>query len=201
MPVNIHGKDYKTVAERVNEFRQQEEYKHYSILTDIIRWDGDDVVIRAQIVDGDKVLATGIAHEVRGATNINKTSHVENCETSAIGRALASLGLAGTEYASADEVSTAVINQAVLEAEKRYAGHTQAILKHYESIMAIKVGIAAADTEGYSAAAEEWFTLDDDVKRALWIAPTKGGVFTTKERETIQKKEFREAYYGTDAAA
>lgn len=201
MPVKLHGKDYKTVAERVNEFRAHDDYKDHSILTDIIRWEGDDVVIRAEISKDGVVVATGIAHEVRGATNINKTSHVENCETSAIGRALAALGFAGTEYASADEVSTAVINQAVQDAEKRFAQHTQAVLQHYESIMAIKVGIAAQDADGLSTASEEWFQLDDDTKRALWVAPTKGGVFSTKEREAIQSSEFRQAYYGPDQAA
>jgi hypothetical protein len=200
MPVKIHNKEYKTVAERVNEFHSIDAYKGWSIETDIHSMNGDQCIIKALVKDAEgRIRGTGLAHEVQGSTNINKTSHVENCETSAIGRALANIGLAGTEYASADEVSTAVINQAVQEAEKRFARHTRACLSHYESIMAIKQGIA---TEGFSEAAEEWFGLNDDVKADLWLAPSRGGVFTTKEREVMQSAEFRESYYGgaSDAA-
>lgn len=196
MPIKIHNKDYKTVVERVNEFRQSEDYKHWSIETEIFRFEGADCIIRAIIKDshGD-VKATGFAHEVQGSTNINKTSHVENCETSAIGRALAALGLAGTEYASGDEVGTAIINQAVKEALEKSKRLLDAVLQYHSSVMAIKEGIATGEL---SAAAEEWFTLDNEVKAALWLSPTAGGCFTTKEREAIGSTEFRQAYYGDD---
>ena len=58
-----------------------------------------------------RLLATGFAEEVRAASKINRTSALENAETSAVGRALAALGLAGTEYASADEVANAITQQ------------------------------------------------------------------------------------------
>lgn len=61
------------------------------------------------------------------------------------------------------------------------------------SIQAIKDGIDAGDL---STAAEAWFELSDDDKRGIWVAPTKGGPFTTKEREVIKSTEFREAFYG-----
>ena len=64
------------------------------------------------------------------------------------------------------------------------------------SIDTIKKGIA--DNE-LSAAAEAWFELSKDEMKGLWIAPSKGGVFTTKEREVIKTTEFREAYYGVAA--
>lgn len=199
MPVQIHGKDYKTVAERVNEFHDSDKYDGWSIETEILSMDNGQCIIRAVVKDETgRIRGTGLAHEVQGSTNINKASHVENCETSAIGRALANIGLAGTEYASADEVSTAVINQAVQDAEKRFAKHTRAALQYYESIMAIKQHIAE---DQLSHGAEEWFNLDDEVKAALWLAPSKGGVFTTKEREVMQSAEFRESYYGTGEAA
>lgn len=112
MTVKIHGKDYKTVAERVDEFRTSEEYKGWSIVTQIISNDNEFVVIEACIGDKDgKVIANGHAQEKYGSTNINQTSALENCETSAIGRALACLGLAGTEFASADEVANAINQQ------------------------------------------------------------------------------------------
>jgi hypothetical protein len=192
MPVNIHGKDYFTVAERVHAFR--EAAPDLTIETEIVRWEGDDVVVKASISDNGKLIATGLAHEVRGSTNINKTSHVENCETSAIGRCLAAFGLGGTEYASADEVANAIAQQNSGPSEKEIKEllieNTQTILKYAESILAIKAGIALED---YSTAAEEWFSLTDEDKMILWKAPSKGGVFTTKEREIMKSAEFREA--------
>jgi hypothetical protein len=59
---------------------------------------GADVcVIRAELWLEDVCIATGYAEEVRGAGNVNRTSHVENCETSAVGRALANAGMAGSD--------------------------------------------------------------------------------------------------------
>lgn len=193
MPIKIHNKDYKTVVERVNEFRNDERYEHFSIETKITRFEDPDCIIKATIRNqSGMAVAVGHAHEVRGSTNINKTSHVENCETSAIGRALAALGFAGTEYASGDEVGTAVINQAVKEATDKLKSLVQALLKHSDSVMAIKVGIASKELSG---AAEEWFTLPDEIKAELWMAPSKGGCFSTSELDTIKSAEFRQAYY------
>jgi hypothetical protein len=192
MPVNIHGKEYHTVAERVSAFRAK--HPDLSIETEIVRWEGDDVVVKASISNDGKIIATGLAHEVRGSTNINRTSHVENCETSAIGRCLAAFGLGGTEYATADEVANAITQQNSGPSEKEInellIENTQTMLRYAESILAIKAGIALED---YSTAAEEWFSLTDDDKTILWKAPSKGGAFTTKEREIMKSKEFREA--------
>ena len=193
MPVNIHGKEYHTVAERVHAFREVS--PDLTIETEIVRWEGDDVVVKASISDNGKLIATGLAHEVRGSTNINRTSHVENCETSAIGRCLAAFGLGGsTEYASADEVANAIAQQQEKEIQSRInellIENTQTILKYAESVLAIKAGIALKD---YSTASEEWFSLTDEDKTILWKAPSKGGVFTTEEREIMKSKEFREA--------
>jgi hypothetical protein len=195
MPVNIHGKEYFTVAERVSAFRDTS--PDLTIETEIVRWEGDDVVVKASISDHGKLIATGLAHEVRGSTNINRTSHVENCETSAIGRALAAFGLGGTEYATADEVANAITQQNSGPSEKEInellIENTQTMLKYAESIMAIKAGIALDD---YSTASEEWFSLTDEDKAILWKAPSKGGAFTTKEREIMKSTEFREANGG-----
>jgi len=68
----------------------------------------------------------------------------------------------------------------------------EAIKKHFDTIYAIKNGIAVDEFE---SAAEAWFELDDQEKGSLWIAPTKGGIFTKEERETIRSKPFRQAYY------
>ena len=109
MSVNIHGKEYFTVAERVGEIHHATQGK-LSITTEIISNDDVEVIMKATIhMDGE--LYTGHALERHGSTMINKTSALENCETSAIGRALAAAGYAGTEYASADEVANAISNQ------------------------------------------------------------------------------------------
>ena len=107
--VNIHGKQYKTVALRVNEFRK--DHPAFGLETELVQ-NTDLVIMKALIKDeSGRVIATGYAEEKRNSTNINKTSALENCETSAIGRALAAFGLAGEEYASADEVANAINQQ------------------------------------------------------------------------------------------
>ena len=90
--VNIRGKDYQTVPFRVGKFR--EKHPEYTIETQLILQDEEKVIMKALIFDGDKMLATGYAEEIRGSSNINQTSALENCETSAIGRCLAALGMA-----------------------------------------------------------------------------------------------------------
>lgn len=108
--VNIRGKEYKTVALRVQEFRDQ--FKDYALVTDVIQLDQDQCVIKATVLNElNRVIATGLAQEFRKASQINGTSYVENCETSAIGRALACLGLGGQEFASANEVLNAIHQQ------------------------------------------------------------------------------------------
>jgi len=112
--VNIHGKEYKTVAKRVQEFRETETYKGWSIMTEIVKIDDDQCVMKASVISPEsKIIATGHGCEFKASSQINKTSYVENCETSAIGRALACLGLGGTEFASANEVANAIHQQTV----------------------------------------------------------------------------------------
>ena len=114
--VRIHGKQYKTVALRVSEFR--ENFKDHALITELVSKDGSIITMKASVLnDKDRVIGTGYAEEDRSNGMINKTSALENCETSAIGRALASIGLAGEEYASANEVQNA-IHQQSKESEK-----------------------------------------------------------------------------------
>lgn len=118
--VNIHGKEYTTVAKRVQDFRNSEETGTFTIETELVERTDTDVVMKAIIRNEEgRIIATGYAEEQRSASMINKTSALENCETSAIGRALAAFGLAGTEYASADEVAQAIHEQKqVLKTER-----------------------------------------------------------------------------------
>ena len=110
---NIRGKKYAEVNERIKFFRQEEQYKHWSLITEFPVLDSEQCVCKASIADTEhRIIATGHAHEVQGSSNINKTSFVENCETSAIGRALAMLGIGiDTSIASANEVSDAIAKQ------------------------------------------------------------------------------------------
>ena len=123
MPVNIHGKDYVTVNERLAEFRKGE--RTLGLETEIIEHKaGEYIVMKAIIRDRvnianenlDIIVATGFAMEYRDdkKSMVNSTSYVENCETSAWGRALANFGI-GIEgsVASADEVQMAVRSQPV----------------------------------------------------------------------------------------
>ena len=111
--VDIHGKEYKTVILRVNEFREScRSSDGWGITTELLFHDKERVIVRASIVDpGGRVVGSGLAEEYRNATKINQTSALEVAETSAIGRALASIGLGGEEYASADEVLNAIKGQ------------------------------------------------------------------------------------------
>lgn len=80
---------------------------------------------------------------------------------------------------------------------ERYKFINKSIIEHCGVINVIKYGI---EIEMLADAAESWFNLSDDEKKALWIAPTKGGPFTTAEREVIKSREFRIAHFGEDDA-
>jgi hypothetical protein len=113
--VNIHGKQYKTVALRVNEFRDDPKNAGYGLITEVLERNEIVVVVRASVVNDKGVtVATGHAEEYRDdkKSTVNKTSALENAETSAIGRCLSAYGLAGTEFASADEVAHAITSKA-----------------------------------------------------------------------------------------
>ena len=117
---NIKGKQYAEVHERIKHFRGEPNYASLGINTEVLEWDKnkEEIIIRATIYDTNRdigrILASGIAHERRDDKQsfVNKTSYVENAETSAIGRALACMGI-GIEdaYASAFEVANAIAQQ------------------------------------------------------------------------------------------
>jgi hypothetical protein len=88
--------DYEPVAAR--HARWLADHPNGRTITHMISAPGADIcVIRAELWLEDICIATGYAEEVRGAGNVNRTSHVENCETSAVGRALANAGYAGSD--------------------------------------------------------------------------------------------------------
>jgi len=88
--------DYEPVAAR--HARWLADHPNGRTITHMISAPGADIcVIRAELWLEDVCIATGYAEEVRGSGNVNRTSHVENCETSAVGRALANAGYAGSD--------------------------------------------------------------------------------------------------------
>ena len=127
---NIKGKEYAEVNQRVKAFRTL--YPEGFITTEILCREGGLCIIKATVghyADGKSViLATGTAYEKEGSSQINRTSYIENCETSAVGRAL---GMAGfgidTSIASADEMNNALLQQNTSDVQKpvQAAPHVQ----------------------------------------------------------------------------
>ncbi len=88
---DIKGKDYAEVNQRIKAFRMI--CPNGTISTNIVSLENGVCIIKASVFDDDKLLGTGMAYEKEGSTFINKTSYIENCETSAVGRALGMLGI------------------------------------------------------------------------------------------------------------
>lgn len=105
------NKKYTEVAKRLEVFRTHFGLE-YGLESDVLVDDGARVVIKATIRNAaGAVVATGFAEEIRGSSKVNKTSAIENCESSAWGRALANIGLHGGQIASIDEVKKAERNE------------------------------------------------------------------------------------------
>ena len=108
------GRKYTEVFVRVEAFRKAFGTE-LGIDTNIIVDDGQRVVVQAKVIDKTgAVIGSGLAEEIRGSSHVNRTSALENGETSAIGRALASLGLHGGSYASSFEIDVAQHNDQVI---------------------------------------------------------------------------------------
>lgn len=114
--IDVKGKQYIPVVERIKAFRQL--YPEGCIRTQLVSDDGDVCVIRAEVcTDTGAILGTGTAFENRNGSYINKTSYIENCETSAVGRALGMAGFGIDEsMCSADELLNALKAQEKLQA-------------------------------------------------------------------------------------
>lgn len=108
---DIKGKPYIEVNERLIHFRAN--YPDFRLISEIVSNGGGVVVMKASILNpAGETVAVGHAYEKEGSSFINKTSYIENCETSAWGRALANFGIGiDTAVASADEVGNAIRQQ------------------------------------------------------------------------------------------
>ena len=184
------GKKYTEVAKRVEAFRTHFGLK-YGITTDIVIDDGTRVIIKAKIFDlanPTTSVGEGFAEEIRGSSNVNKTSAIENCETSAIGRALASCGLHGGQYASVDEIHKAKTNEINIDNNKLLEKNkleskvdwTLYIAKQQEAITRMKTltalsswtnneaknleNLAAADKPKWTALFNFWSARNEEIK-------------------------------------
>jgi hypothetical protein len=108
--IKIHNNDYATVALRIGIFRRNLGTAA-TIKSDIVFQDDKKVIVKAEVFIANKLVSTGLSEELRAASRINQTSALENAETSAVGRALAMLGLTNDKIASAEEVSGAIVQQ------------------------------------------------------------------------------------------
>lgn len=109
--LDIKGKDYVPVNERIKAFRKI--YPRGQIITEIIGLQDGICTMKCSVYDDEgTLLGTGHGQEKEGSTFINKTSYIENCETSCIGRALGSLGIGlDNGFASYEEVANAKAQQ------------------------------------------------------------------------------------------
>jgi len=107
--INIKGTDYVPVSERIKEFRSK--YPEFQLVSEIVSLTETEVIFKASVIKDGVAVAVGHAMEVKGSTFINKTSHIENAETSAWGRALACFGILDESVASYEEVANAQAQQ------------------------------------------------------------------------------------------
>ena len=109
--IKIQGKEYITVNERIKEFRKL--HPNGQILNQVLANADGQVMFQCKIIVDGVLVATAHAYEKEGSSFINKTSYIENCEASAVGRALGLFGIGiDTSIASAEEVGNAVKQQA-----------------------------------------------------------------------------------------
>ena len=120
--------DYVEVNQRIKAFRQV--YPAGTISTEIVSLENGVVMMKATVLDEEgKMLANGFAYEKESSSFINKTSFIENCETSAIGRALGFCGFGiDSSVASAEEVENAMLNQGNQGSNERKASPKQVAL-------------------------------------------------------------------------
>jgi hypothetical protein len=117
--IDIKGKPYVTVSERVKAIRNKHGFD-IAIDTEIIKAEQGSIIIKATVAFKDKIISTGFAREKEDDSFINKGSYVENCETSAVGRALAFAGFGiDAEIASAEEVINSDANSAISDTQKK----------------------------------------------------------------------------------
>ena len=133
--MDVKGREYAMVHQRIKAFRMV--YPMGYIKTDIVELKDGVVTMKATVGVGDMILGTGYAQEKETSSYINKTSFIENCETSAWGRALGAAGFGiDTSVASYEEVANALKNQG--KATKEQIAYIKAHCSQEELDRAVK---------------------------------------------------------------
>ena len=148
--VDIKGKPYVEVKTRVQWFRKNIE--NGSIETEILHFDNESIMCKTKVHVNGALVATGMAHEEKNASTVNKTSFVECCETSSVGRALGMLGIGiATSVDTAGTVAAAIAQQ---EATQR---HDELMQYKAESLSTkLMMAIEADDDEGVSEVEKDY---------------------------------------------
>ncbi len=207
MSVKIGNKQYKMVVERLNEMKEDVKGK-YDLTTKIVDAElNNGALIKATLVL-ERGKYTGHAYEKEGANFINEQSHIENCETSAIGRALASAGYAGNEFASAEEVANAKVQQKNKAAARKNNGGAKKTTRAKNKVTALDGMITVAQismleklmvnelvTDDERGKVKSWMKTDSatEEKASTQIANIKKAI---KEREEINRGEMINAGNG-----
>ena len=182
--VKIGSSDYTLIVARVQDFR--EAHPDWGMQSEVLYHDTERVIVKVWVTDPEgRIRGTGLAEEDRSASRVNSTSALENCETSAFGRALASIGFGGdASYASAEEVVNAINTQ---EQNTDLLDHMSAAREHWQSVSAIKEAIQSDDLP---FACQLYAELGHETQEALYKAPSKGGIFTTAERNYMRSDDW-----------
>jgi hypothetical protein len=128
---DIKGKDYAEVPQRIKAFRSV--CPNGAIVTELLSNENGVCIFKASVYDEKQMLiGTGTAYEREDSSFINKTSYIENCETSAVGRALGMCGFGiDVSVASAEEVQNAMLNQEVKAEPKATEKQLETVSKLY----------------------------------------------------------------------
>lgn len=177
----VKGKDYAEVNQRIKAFRMV--CPDGGISTEIISHDGGLVVMKATVTDGTgRILGTGTAFERQDASYINKTSYIENCETSAVGRALGMCGYGiDTAICSYEELNNAIQaqnaapSQDAAPAQDADSGINEA---HWNALKALakkkgKSMKSIGESFGFSKASECTFKIWSQAMSTLDVLPDK----------------------------
>lgn len=186
------GKKYTQVVHRMEAFRR-EHGTDFGIDTEILVNDGKRVVVKAIITDKDnRRVGAGMAEEIRGQGLVNTTSALENAETSAIGRALASLGLAGGEYASANEMDAVQRKGSIIKVNngvpEPYATPTQTPPKEVRSEV-VANSYSSNQEKSSPPPTETWEEIQEKIEKK--IAGIKGKMYSVEIRKEARLNDLR----------
>jgi hypothetical protein len=165
---NFDLEKYRTVQDRVEEFYK--DFPQGSVRTFLVKSDGPEVVFEARVYRSTEEAAMGVytsgwAREIEGKGMVNKTSHVENCESSAVGRALANLGYA----TSADRPSRSEMLK-VARMEKEHEDMVEYIREAGQAVGDDEIAtIGGKDVKIKAHVREHWPTIKEQFRVARTV--------------------------------